>query len=273
MSKNFIEEAELIFERNYKPSLKILLEEEGDEEETEEPLEDTDLGSTPKPESGDDSGKSSSDSDSKSKEDESEESSEPSEESSELEDMSPEQSEDLIAKDLENVNSTLEDINHTIDGNISSSVETIQNHIQSFVSGFKNESYTNVYKDLNIKDFLFELKDDKLEKNLEKVQGKLDKAKGFIDGYKKGSKVVIDNYVAGAINAFENFDNLFSKESFIIQAVINLLVLNTGSKAKNYIEEFKELFAKELNKRGIVYDESVLNNTKFKSAVGARSTG
>ena len=271
MSKNFIEEAELIFERNYKPSLKILLEEEGDEEETEEPLEDTDLGSTPEPESRDDSGESSSDSESK--EDESEESIESTEESSELEDMSPEQSEDLIAKDLENVNSTLEDINHTIDGNISSSVEKIQNHIQSFVSGFKNESYASVYKDLNIEDFLFELKDDKMEKNLEKVQGKLDKAKGFIDSYKKGSKVVIDNYVAGAINAFENFDNLFSKESFIIQAVINLLVLNTGSKAKNYIEEFKELFAKELNKRGIVYDESVLNNTKFKSAVGARSTG
>ena len=51
MSKNFIEEAELIFERNYKPSLKILLEEEGDEEgkeegkeDTDEPLKDTDLG-------------------------------------------------------------------------------------------------------------------------------------------------------------------------------------------------------------------------------------
>ena len=47
MSKNFIEEAELIFERNYKPSLKILLEEEGDEkgtEDTNEPFQDTDLG-------------------------------------------------------------------------------------------------------------------------------------------------------------------------------------------------------------------------------------
>ena len=36
MSKNFIEEAELIFERNYKPSLKILLEEEGDEDSEED---------------------------------------------------------------------------------------------------------------------------------------------------------------------------------------------------------------------------------------------
>ena len=122
-------------------------------------------------------------------------------------------------------------------------------------------------------DFLFEEDKTKLEKSLETYQDALEKTKSYIDDYKLGKTIDVASYVDGAVSALEKFDNLFTKESFIIQAVVNLLVLNAGSKASDYIEEFKDLFAKRLDKKGISYDSRVISNTDYKVAAGGKSQG
>jgi len=129
---------------------------------------------------------------------------------------------------------------------------------------------------LSIKNYLSESTKEDLkfiEKNIETYQNTLDKSDAITSDYGQGKEISVLPYVDGAVNALEHFDNLFSKEGFIIQAVANLLILITGAKAKEHIEEFKDEFAKALSKKDIVYDDRVIKNFNYKNAAGAKSTG
>lgn len=274
MSKRFTENVSLILEKKSKATLRILLEEDEDEAKSDSDTGDIfDMG----PE----------DDESESPEEttgSAEEPSTPTKEPAEATETpagsvgepskNKESSDDEVEQDIDYIkdasNKTaeyLENMNTSI--KIDSSNEAISN-IASYISNFV-ESTT--YKNISMKDFLFEEDKTKLEKSLEAYQDTLEKTKSYIDNYKLGKTVDIASYVDGAVSALEKFDNLFTKESFIIQAVVNLLVLNTGSKASDYIEEFKDLFAKRLDKKGISYDSRVIRNTGYKVAVGGKSQG
>lgn len=266
MSKHFSNKVQAILERRSRPSIRILMEEEGDkeeegglfdmpdeadEEEGEKEADDS------KPKSDDDTPDSDSDDDSKEAENP--------EQSSEI--TASEIASDLgrTAKSVKNVDNNINDLKAKHSG-----INSIQNHISTFVESNRSLAPKNIQSYL----FEFAKQDlDYIEKNLDSVQNTIDKADSFVKKYGEGEDVPIYKYVEGAVSAFENFENLFSKEEFIIQAVCNLLILNTGSQAEKHIEDFKDEFAKELSKKNIVYDDRVLKNFNFKSAAGAKATG
>lgn len=162
---------------------------------------------------------------------------------------------------------------------------SIESHISYAISGLsesnisrKNkslvrESYINIFKS-----FLLEEDDkdavDAVEAEIDDLDRVLTKGTELVDKFKKGNEVDIEKYVNVSLNAFKNFDNLFSKESIVKQATINVLVLNSGAKAEENISKFKERFHEELSKQfGIDYEDQVLVSDKTSIASGAKSQG
>jgi hypothetical protein len=123
----------------------------------------------------------------------------------------------------------------------------------------------------SIKHFLNEKVDaEEVANDIEAVNNIIDKGSELIDQFKKGKELNIPRYVEASINAYRNFDSLFSKESIIKQATINLIVLNSGAKAEENITEFEELFHEELHKQfGIEYEEHALITKPFHTSTGA----
>ena len=113
-----------------------------------------------------------------------------------------------------------------------------------------------------------------MEKDIEAVDNIIDKGSDLIDKFKKGTEINILQYVESSINAYRNFDNLFSKESIIKQAAMNLIILNSGAKADKNISEFEELFHEELHKQfGIEYEEHAVITNPHHVATGAVKQG
>lgn len=147
---------------------------------------------------------------------------------------------------------------------------TVSSNEQQPISAGVNESYSLKNKN-SIKYFLNEDVDvKKVEKDIEVVDNIIDKGTELIDRFKKGTEINITHYVQSAINAYRNFDSLFSKESIVKQATINLIILNSGSKAEENITEFEELFHEELHKQfGIEYEEYALITKNYHNSTGA----
>ena len=147
---------------------------------------------------------------------------------------------------------------------------TVSSSEQQSIAAGVNESYSLKNKN-SIKYFLNEDVDvKKVEKDIEVVDNIIDKGTELIDRFKKGTEINITHYVQSAINAYRNFDSLFSKESIVKQATINLIILNSGSKAEENITEFEELFHEELHKQfGIEYEEYALITKNYHNSTGA----
>lgn len=147
---------------------------------------------------------------------------------------------------------------------------TVSSNEQQSIAAGVNESYSLKNKN-SIKYFLNEDVDvKKVEKDIEVVDNIIDKGTELIDRFKKGTEINITHYVQSAINAYRNFDSLFSKESIVKQATINLIILNSGSKAEENITEFEELFHEELHKQfGIEYEEYALITKNYHNSTGA----
>ena len=138
------------------------------------------------------------------------------------------------------------------------------------------ESISRILNKSKINNFIFESEDDleSIEDDIDNLDRILNKGTELVDTFKKGQDIDIQSYVSASINAYKNFDNLFSKEEIIKQATINVIVLNSGSKAEANVKEFEELFHEELHKNfGIEYDEYALITKKNKTAAGAKSQG
>jgi len=135
----------------------------------------------------------------------------------------------------------------------------------------KVENRYNLKTKNDIRYFLNEKIDIKdVEKDIEAVDNIIDKGSELIDKFKKGSEINIIQYVESSINAYRNFDNLFSKESIIKQAAMNLIILNSGARADENIREFEEVFHEELHKQfGIEYEEHAVITKPHHVATGA----
>ena len=135
------------------------------------------------------------------------------------------------------------------------------------------EKYMKSFKSFLLED---ESKDvvDAVEAEIDDLDRVLTKGTDVVDKFKKGRELNIEKYVNVAINAFRNFDSLFSKESIVKQATINVLVLNSGAKADQNIGEFKKRFHEELSSQfGIDYEDEVLDVESKNTAAGAKSQG
>lgn len=125
--------------------------------------------------------------------------------------------------------------------------------------------------------FLFENEDmlKDTEENIDTLDRILKKGSDLISTFsQKGDDIDINSYVEVAINAYKNFDNLFSKEDIVKQATINVLLLNSGENADRVIDKFEELYHEELNKQfGIEREEHALIVKKSDVAAGAVRQG
>ena len=156
-------------------------------------------------------------------------------------------------------------------------IQPVEDFIANAVSIADSTNENLSYTHRSINDFLFEKagsSPEEVEADIETLDAILTKGTELVDKFKKGKDIDIKSYVTAAINAYKNFDNLFSKEEIVKQASINVLVLNSGAKAKMHIKEFEELFHEELAKQfGIEYEEHALITNKFDVGSGARSQG
>ena len=139
--------------------------------------------------------------------------------------------------------------------------------------GLIKEKYMKSFKYFLLED---ESKDviSAVEDEIDDLDRVLTKGTDVVDKFKKGRELNIEKYVNVALNAFRNFDSLFSKESIVKQATINVLVLNSGAKADQNIGEFKKRFHEELSSQfGIDYEDEVLDVESKNTAAGAKSQG
>lgn len=156
-------------------------------------------------------------------------------------------------------------------------IQPVEDFIANSVSIADSTNENLSYTHKSISDFLFEKagsSPEEVEADIETLDAILTKGTDLVDKFKKGKDIDVKSYVTAAINAYKNFDNLFSKEEIVKQASINVLVLNSGAKAEMHIKEFEELFHEELAKQfGIEYEEHALTTNKFDIGSGARSQG
>ena len=268
MNNSFSEKVNKFLNENNVKSLKILLEEDeekssdsedifdfGNEEESDENKEQessSDSGEEPVEEPGEDSGESESSSD-----------------DGGLTDATIQQNTD----DLEKIASRFKNIKNEL-----GSIESIMS--DAYISAAGEESLSvsesKLYTDFSIKNFLNEDAKSitKLTDAMEDLDAAIEKSTDVITKFKKGNDVDIEKYVASAINAYKNFDNLFSKHEIIRQGSINVLVLNSGSKSEEHIKEFEDLFYKELYSQfGIENKKYVIPVEKSNVATGAVKQG
>jgi ABC-type transporter Mla subunit MlaD len=151
--------------------------------------------------------------------------------------------------------------------------------VESYVSSAVSSLGESIKRLNDLSRFLLEeeSKDEDLsdvEDDIDSLDRILSKGNELVAKFKKGKNLNINSYVDAAINAYRNFDSLFSKELIVKQATINVIVLNSGAKAKENVREFEELFHESLHKNfDIEYEEHALITNKSNTASGAKSQG
>ena len=276
-NKFYSHEINYLMENSISPSLDILLEEKEEKEEKEEFGDEEAFDADA--ESSDDS-----EGDAESSDD-----SEGDPETGDSGGDSGDDSEGVKEEKIENLASSLKDVTDYMKSVASDATSLFQ--VQDFLSNDIAAKSADVSDSLDVQEegrsryslssknkltyFLNEkVNIEDVEKDIEAVDNIIDKGSELIDKFKKGSKLQIPQYVESSINAYRNFDNLFSKESIIKQAAMNLIVLNSGARAEENIREFEELFHEELHKQfGIEYEEHALITKPHHVATGAVKQG
>ena len=153
-----------------------------------------------------------------------------------------------------------------------SELSSVEDYLQSnlFIEN------SQLYSQNSIKNYLINEEDsskafENLEDDIESLDKVLSKGKDLIQKFDDLSKDIdINSYVKSAINAYKNFDSLFSKEDIVAQASRNILALNSGKESEEFIKQFEELFYKELKKKfGIENPRYEISNSDFDTASGA----
>ena len=153
-----------------------------------------------------------------------------------------------------------------------SELSSVEDYLQSnlFIEN------SQLYSQNSIKNYLINEEDsskafENLEDDIESLDKVLSKGKDLIQKFDDLSKDIdINSYVKSAVNAYKNFDSLFSKEDIVAQASRNILALNSGKESEEFIKQFEELFYKELKKKfGIENPRYEISNSDFDTASGA----
>ena len=179
---------------------------------------------------------------------------------------------DMKGEQFKKLKNDIDKVLASLSGASNDGVQDVENYIANAIQLESKD--LSFYNKNSIGMFLLEKNDniEKVESSLENLDSLLSKGSEIIDKFKKGKSIDINQYVEVAMNAFRNFDNLFSKEKIVKQATINMIILNSGAKAEENIKKFEKLFHEELHKQfGIEYDDHVLDSQEMNVAVGARS--
>lgn len=184
--------------------------------------------------------------------------------------------EEVTATQIEELTAQLDAIKQSID---TTKTDDGTSSVESYVSSAVSSLGESIRRLNDLSRFL--LKEEDKDEDLSGVEADIDdldrilsKGNELVTKFKKGKKLNVDSYVDAAINAYRNFDSLFSKELIVKQATINVIVLNSGAKAQENVREFEELFHESLHKNfGIEYEEHALITNKSNTASGARSQG
>ena len=175
---------------------------------------------------------------------------------------------EIDLEQIKTMNKKIENIGKTLDKS-KSNYPDIENFI---ASNLRTEAKN--YSGKSIKSFFLVENEDMLkdtEENIDALDRILKKGSDLISTFaQKGDDLDIQSYVDVAINAYKNFDNLFSKEDIVKQATINVLLLNSGENSSSAIDQFEELYHEELNRQfGIEREEHALIVKKNNVAAGA----
>lgn len=183
--------------------------------------------------------------------------------------------EEVTASQIEELTAQLDAIKQSID---TTKTDDGTSSVESYVSSAVSSLGESIKRLNDLSRFLLKEDDEEdlsgIEADIDDLDRILTKGNELVSKFKKGKKLNIDSYVDAAINAYRNFDSLFSKELIVKQATINVIVLNSGAKAQENVREFEELFHESLHKNfGIEYEEHALITNKSNTASGARSQG
>ena len=153
------------------------------------------------------------------------------------------------------------------------------NKIEDYIESHLDENF-KIKKNSLKNYFLFEESEKDLEDSVENLKSSIESLDNVVS---QGTSLVkkisekeadVKEYVKAAIKAYKNFDKLFAKELIVKQAAKNVLVLNSGDNIEKNVQEFDDLYHKELySKFGIEYPEHVLDNTRHNTATGAVKQG
>ncbi len=183
---------------------------------------------------------------------------------------------DVTSSQIEELTSQLDAMKQSID---ITKTDDGTSSVESYVSSAVSSLGESIKRLNDLSRFLLEeeSKDEDLsdvEDDIDSLDRILSKGNELVAKFKKGKNLNINSYVDAAINAYRNFDSLFSKELIVKQATINVIVLNSGAKAKENVREFEELFHESLHKNfDIEYEEHALITNKSNTASGAKSQG
>jgi ABC-type transporter Mla subunit MlaD len=183
--------------------------------------------------------------------------------------------EEVTATQIEELTAQLDAIKQSID---ITKTDDGTSSVESYVSSAVSSLGESIKRLNDLSRFLLKEEEDEdlsdIEADIDDLDRILTKGNELVTKFKKGKKLNVSSYVDAAINAYRNFDSLFSKELIVKQATINVIVLNSGAKAQENVREFEELFHESLHKNfGIEYEEHALITNKSNAASGARSQG
>ena len=273
MDRSYSKKIYDILNENKLRSLKILLEEEGEEEKSEsEDKADSIFGAlddessdTKKTKKGDEENKESDES-----EDQEAVESEPSSEGDE-QDTSSEFDEETVNQIATKFDKYTEFVNQN-------RKEPFQQVKDAMEKAFNDAAITDVVSEAKkIKSSLAEFLNeddkniDKLTKSMTNLDTAIKKSTETLDSIEKGIAVNMEVFVNSAMENLEHFDSLFSKADIVKNASLNVLASKCGSKAKENMEEFERLFSAKLQKEKGIDDESnFIPANKTHIAVGGR---
>lgn len=276
MDRSYSKKIYDILNENKLRSLKILLEEEGEEEKSESEdkadsifgaLDDesSDTKKTKKTKKGDEENKESDET-----EDQEVITNEPSSEGDE-QDPSSEFDEETVNQIATKFDKYTEFVNQN-------RKEPFQQVKDAMEKAFNDAAITDVVSEAkkittSLVEFLNEddKNVDKLTKSMTNLDTAIKKSVETLDGIEKGIAVNMEVFVNSAMENLEHFDSLFSKADIVKNASLNVLASKCGSKAKENMEEFERLFSAKLQKEKGIDDESnFIPANKTHIAVGGR---
>tara|TARA_Y100001970_G_scaffold66757_2_gene85154 strand:+ start:5462 stop:6286 length:825 start_codon:yes stop_codon:yes gene_type:complete len=271
MNRSYSKKIYNILNENKLRSLKILLEEEGEEKKSKsEDKADSIFGALD-----DESSDTKKDDDKNDKESDEAEDQETVEKDVSSEDVGQDTSDEFDKETVDQIATKFDKYTEFVNQNRKEPFQQVKDAMEK---AFNDAAIVDVVSEAKkIKTSLVEFlnEDDKninkLTKSMTNLDTAIKKSTETLDGIEKGIAVNMEVFVNSAMENLEHFDSLFSKADIVKNASLNVLASKCGSRAKENMEEFERLFSAKLQKEKGIDDESnFIPANKTYIAVGGR---
>tara|TARA_B100000700_G_C15017919_1_gene844267 strand:+ start:1245 stop:2069 length:825 start_codon:yes stop_codon:yes gene_type:complete len=271
MNRSYSKKIYNILNENKLRSLKILLEEEGEEKKSKsEDKADSIFGALD-----DESSDTKKDDDKNDKESDEAEDQETVEKDVSSEDVGQDTSDEFDKETVDQIATKFDKYTEFVNQNRKEPFQQVKDAMEK---AFNDAAIVDVVSEAKkIKTSLVEFlnEDDKninkLTKSMTNLDTAIKKSTETLDGIEKGIAVNMEVFVNSAMENLEHVDSLFSKADIVKNASLNVLASKCGSRAKENMEEFERLFSAKLQKEKGIDDESnFIPANKTYIAVGGR---